>query len=125
MKKRKYKLEWYVLNGDFNQKKIVPFNIFQNGLVYESTCMLLDKYYAGQVSLADFTDQLDRTIKWQEWGRTEYEVTVNDLWGAKQKIDCWYQAHLNIDAIAAWIIEQNKHTHELDPEMAANSVKDE
>lgn len=110
-----YDFHFYALNYDFNRKKVYFFNVFNNIRVYESTVELCDDYWKGKYTLEEFTDELDHIIKWQEWSRREYEISVGDLFeenpGKYEKIDCWQQAHANIDLIVKQVIDEYKKKH--------------
>ena len=118
--------EYYVLNYDCNAKKIVPFNIFRNIHVQEWTEKAVRKYlrspknftyksFDGKEILhgfGAFVKELDGIIKWQEWSRRQYEVSVGDLFETDcnklEKWDCYGQAHMNIETISREIIRQYK-----------------
>ena len=118
--------EYYVLNYDCNAKKIVPFNIFRNILVQEWAEKAVRKYlrspknftyksFDGKEILHGFdalVREIDGIIKWQEWSRREYEVSVGDLFETDcnklEKWDCYRQAHMNIETISREIIRQYK-----------------
>ena len=91
--------EFYVLNYDFNKKKVVNYNIFNNIRVQEWTEKEVRKYlrapkkykhivqyenkFLGREEIAIYgfdalVEEIDRTIAWQERGRREYEVSVGD-----------------------------------------------
>lgn len=104
------KFEWYVLNENFNRNcEIVPYNIFNNIRVNESTNKLCAEYKSEDMSFDEFVKKLDRIIKWQEWGRCEYEIQVNSLFGDEdswKKIDCYQQAAPNMKIIAKYVLEE-------------------
>ena len=118
--------EYYVLNYDCNAKKIVPFNIFRNIHVQEWTEKAVRKYlrspknfiyksFDGKEILHGFdafVKELDGIIKWQEWSRREYEVSVGDAFEDDceklEKWDCYEQAHMNIEIITREVIRQYK-----------------
>ena len=118
--------EYYVLNYDCNLKKIVPFNIFRNIHVQECTEKAARKYlrspknftyksFDGQEILHGFdalVKELDGIIKWQEWSRRQYEVSVGDAFEDNyenlEKWDCYGQSHMNMEMIAHEVIRQYK-----------------
>ena len=118
--------EYFVLNYDCNAKKIVPFNIFRNILVQEWTEKAARKYlrspknftyksFDGQEILHGFdalVKELDGIIKWQEWSRRQYEVSVGDAFEDDceklEKWDCYGQAKPNMKMITYEIIRQYK-----------------
>ena len=119
--------EFYVLNYDFNKKKVVNYNIFNNIRVQEWTERAVKKYLRAPKKFSyttfgkdveaiygfdAFVRELDRTIAWQERGRREYEVSVGDAFEDDceklEKWDCYGQAHMNIEMIAREVIRQYK-----------------
>ena len=119
--------EFYVLNYDFNKKKVVNYNIFNNIRVQEWTERAVKKYLRAPKKFSytpfgkdvetiygfdAFVKELDRTIAWQERGRREYEISVGDLFETDcnklEKWDCYEQAHMNMEMIAHEVIRQYK-----------------
>ena len=124
--------EYYVLNYDCNAKKIVPFNIFRNIHVQEWTEKAVRKYlrspknftyksFDGKEILhgfGAFVKELDRIIKWQEWSRCGYEMGVCYKFETDCKniahMDCYEQAHMNMEMIAREVIWQYKQQKKKD-----------
>ena len=119
--------DFYVLNYDFNKKKVVNYNIFNNIRVQEWTERAVKKYLRAPKKFSyapfgkdvetiygfdAFVKELARTITWQERGRREYEISVGDLFETDcnklEKWDCYGQAHMNIERIAHEVIRQYK-----------------
>lgn len=118
--------EYYVLNYDINKNKVIPYNIFRNINVQEYTEREVRKYlrcpknyvykpFNGQEEIYGFdalVKEIDHIIKWQEWGRREYEVSVGDAFETDceklEKWDCYMQAKFNIEMITREIIRQYK-----------------
>ena len=125
--------EFYVLNYDFNKKKVVNYNIFNNIRVQEWTEKEVRKYlrapkkykhivqyenkFLGREEIAiygfdAFVKELDRTIAWQERGRRQYEVSVADAFESDvnklEKWDCYMQAKPNMEIIAREVIRAYK-----------------
>ena len=118
--------EYFVLNYDCNAKKIVPFNIFRNIFVQEWTEKAVRKYlrcpknftyksFDGKEILHGFdalVKELDGIIKWQEWSRRQYEISVGDAFETDinnyEKWDTYSQAKPNIEIIAHEVIRQYK-----------------
>ena len=118
--------EYYVLNYDTNKKKVIPYNIFRNINVQECTEREVRKYirspknytyksFDGKEEIYGFdalVRELDGIIQWQEWGRSEYEMSC----GYKFETDCnklqatdWYeQCKPNMKMIAREVIWQYK-----------------
>ena len=86
--------EFYVLNYDFNRKKVINYNIFNNITVQECTEKAIKKYLR---SPKNFTytpfgkdaetiygfdalcKRIEIIIMCEEWGRCEYEISVGDI----------------------------------------------
>lgn len=109
-KMKQLKFEWYVLNENFNRNhEITPYNIFNNVYVNEKANELCVKYKAQKMSFDNFVEELESAIRWQEWGRCEYEIMVRSLFGNEeqyQKIDCYQQAKPNMRIIAKYVLEE-------------------
>ena len=103
----KLKLEFYVLNYNFNAKNVEMFNIFENYIVYDEAIKLCKKRKRGTITWDEFVEEIDRAIKWQEWSRREYEISVGDAFETDldmfEKWDCYQQAHANIEIIATYV----------------------
>ena len=125
--------EFYVLNYDFNKKKVVNYNIFNNIRVQEWTEKEVRKYlrapkkykhivqygnkFLGREEIAIYgfdalVEEIDRTIAWQERGRCEYECSVGDAFETDinnyEKWDTYSQAKPNMVIIAHEVIRQYK-----------------
>lgn len=123
--------EFYVLNYDFNKKKVVNYNIFNNIRVQEHTEKAVRKYlrspknykhvvqhkndFLGREEIAVYgfdalVEDIDRTIAWGERGRREYEVSVGDAFETDceklEKWDCYGQAKPNMKMITYEVIRQ-------------------
>lgn len=103
------KFEFYVLNYNFNSKKVEMFNIFNNVHVYDRTLELCKKWYK-DMYFDKFVKELDNIIKYEEWGRREYEISVGDAFeediNKLEKWDCYKQAHANIETIAYSVLRK-------------------
>ena len=121
----KVQFEYYVLNDDFNKRKIEPFNIFRNIYVNSQTAKAVRKYlrapskFKFQRWTSDevyygfeaFVKELDSIIMCEEWSRCEYEIVVNGLFSDEdraQMIDCYAQCKPNMEMIAREVIYQYK-----------------
>ena len=125
--------EFYVLNYDFNKKKVVNYNIFNNIRVQEWTEKEVRKYLRApkkykhivqyenkilgreEIAIYGFdalVEEIDRTIKWGEWSKREYEISVGDAFETDinklEKWDTYSQAHPNAEIIAYTVIRQYK-----------------
>ena len=124
--------EYYVLNYDCNAKKIVPFNIFRNMHVQEWTEKAVRKYlrspknftyksFDGKEKIYGFdalVKEIDSIIKWREWSKREYEVSVGDVFETDceklEKWDCYRQAKPNMKMITREVIYQYKQQKKKD-----------
>ena len=127
------RFEFYVLNYDFNKKKVINFNIFNNILVQERAEKAVKKYLRNpkkfkyiiqyenkflereEISIYGFdalVKEINSIIHWQEWGRREYEISVGDAFTTDcnklEKWDCYQQAKPNIEIITREVIYQYK-----------------
>ena len=118
--------EYYVLNYDTNKKKVISYNIFRNINVQECTEREVKKYlhrpknyvyksFDGTEEICGFdalVKEIDQIIKWQEWSRCGYEMGVCYKFETDCKnimhMDCYGQAHMNIEMIAREVIRQYK-----------------
>ena len=104
------KLEFYVLNYDFNKKKVVNFNIFSNWLFEESALNDARKYRDGEIKdYEEYVNAIRKDLMWQEWSRRQYEISVGDAFETDiskfEKWDCYAQALPNIKIIARLAFE--------------------
>jgi hypothetical protein len=116
-----------VLNYNFNKRKVEMFNIFNNTNVQERTEKAVKKYLRSPKKFKyepfnknedvlygfdALVREIDSAIKWQEWSRREYEISVSDAFTTDcsklEKIDCYYQAHANVEMITREVIYQYK-----------------
>ena len=119
--------EFYVLNYDFNRRKVINYNIFNNIRVQEWTEKAVKKYMRNpkRFTYKSFNPneeiiygfdalvkEIDGIIRWQEWSRSEYECSVGYAFETDcsklEKIDCYYQAHANAEIIAHTVLRQYK-----------------
>ena len=119
--------EFYVLNYNFNRRKVEMFNIFNNILVQEHTEKAVRKYLRSPKNFVyksfhkdvepiygfdALVNEIDSIIRWQEWGRREYDVSVGDAFETDceklEKWDCYGQAAPNMKMIAHEVIRQYK-----------------
>ena len=118
--------EYYVLNYDINKNKVIPYNIFRNINVQECTEREIRKYlrspknytyksFDGKEEMYGFdalVKEIDHIIKWKEWSRREYEVSVGDAFETDceklEKWDCYGQAKPNMKMITYEVIRQYK-----------------
>ena len=119
--------EFYVLNYDSNRKKVINYNIFNNINVQECTEKTVKRYLRNPKNFTyvpynnidepiygfdALVKEIDNTIRWQEWSRREYEISVGDAFeddcNKLEKWDCYKQAHANMEMITREVIYQYK-----------------
>lgn len=129
------RFKFYVLNYDCNKKKVINYNIFNNILVQESTEKAIKKYLRSPKNFSytsynkdekviygfdALVKEIDRIIKWQEWSRREYEISVGDAFATDcsklEKWDCYKQSKPNIEMITREVIYQYKQQLKLGEE---------
>lgn len=107
----KLNLKWYVLLHNFNNDKIVHYNIFNNGNVWNER-IGLPKILKKYVSFEEFKEDLELIFKYSFQSKMEYEIYASGVSARSEtyKLDVWYQIEPNLDLIARYIIEKyNKH----------------
>lgn len=119
--------EFYVLNYNFNKRKVEMFNIFNNIHVQEWTEKAVKKYLRAPKKFKyqpfgkdiepiygfdALVREIDSIIHCEEWARREYEISVADAFETDcsklEKIDCYYQARANMEIITYEAIRQYK-----------------
>lgn len=118
---RELKLEFYVLNHDFNKDKIYNYNIFNNCWVYDHAIREAKRYLRNPakykprkdkdlVGYEAFVKELDSIVMYEEWGRCEYEIAVGSLFtedaNKLEKWDCYQQFHPNRYIVADYVLKQ-------------------
>lgn len=102
-------MKWYVLNYEFNKKKIELFNIFNSSKFNEGVEKLLKKY----TTFSNFVDELDSLAMYCFWCKAEYEILCGGLIskeGKLEKINVYTQLKNNIETLAKYVIlEYNKN----------------
>lgn len=103
MKIKNVNLSWKVLNHDFNNDKIINYDIFWKGSAEEIAKRIkrdkLDNYDKFKESMKTF-------FMHDFWCRSEYEIMVSGLHTRvePEKIDVWRQIEMNFDLILEYII---------------------
>ena len=119
--------EFYVLNYDCNRKKVIMFNIFQNSNVQEWTEKAVKKYVRAPKKFTyepfnknekvlygfdALVKEIDSAIKYEQKARRQYEISCGDAFETDcsklEKIDCYYQAHANVEMITREVLWQYK-----------------
>lgn len=98
-------LKWYVLNYDFNGKKVENFNIFRSVRFVEGVQVLLEHY----ITFEDFVEKLESELRYTFWSKREYEISVSDAFETDlnkyEKIDVYSQVKPNVRILAKYIID--------------------
>ena len=98
-------LKWYVLNYDFNRKKVENFNIFRSCRFVDGVKELLDNY----ITFEDFVEKLEKQLQYAFWSQREYEISVSDAFvtdlNKYEKIDVYSQVKPNVRILAKYIID--------------------
>ena len=101
-------LQWYVLQYNFNKKKVEYYNIFNHTYIYDSIEMLLKNFTSYDI----FVEQLDKLFRYCFWAKRECEISVGDAFETDiyklEKIDIYSQLKPNLELIAKYIIHENE-----------------
>ena len=104
------KLEYYVLNYDFNKKEVVPFNIFGNYYVNQKAVELATEYLTCKLPYDEMKEEFRRAMQYELWGRRQYEISVGDAFeddcSKLEKWDCYAQALPNLELIVRYIVKE-------------------
>lgn len=103
MKTKNVKLEWYVLKWDFNQKKVVNYNILE-WILEDLAREVRSKRVYNKSILREY---LKTQFMYYYWSKTECEFYVSDLHGDDyKKIDIWRQIEPNLNRIVEYVNTQ-------------------
>ena len=110
--------EFYVvcqkMNRPVDGNYVERFNIFDNWLVSEDVFKLCKKHLRNKKKFTfdELQEEIKRTIRWQEWGRYEYECSAGPAFpkdlNELTKIDCYWQAEPNMKVITEMCIARTK-----------------
>ena len=125
--------EFFVLNYDFNKKKVINYNIFNNIRVQEWTEKAVRKYLRApkkykhiiqyenkflnreEIAIYGFdalVKDIEGFIKNRQWARREYEISVSDAFTTDinkfEKWDVYDQCKPNMEIITHTVIRQYK-----------------
>ena len=100
------KLEWYVLQHDFNSNQIIMYNILSGGW-YDSIKEARKKKQFN--NRETFKEWLRKQFMYYYWGKTEREILASGLFVRDNekdifKIDAWFQIEPNLDNICDYLI---------------------
>lgn len=104
---KEIKLEWNVLNYDFNKKEIVQKNIFYESFILD----LKNKIEIGEIkNYSQLASFIDSWAKYRYWSKAEYEILVGNIFEENtnnfKKIDIYYQIKLNFYNIVDYVNEK-------------------
>lgn len=98
-------MEWNVLRYDFNERKIVNFNIFDSVRFSEYVEEMRNQIWD---SVDKFIEILNNNLMYCFWSKSEYEIMVGGLFETDcskfEKIDIYDQVKPNIVQLARYIL---------------------
>ena len=101
-------LEWYVYLEDFNNKKIIKYNIFN----HYGFCQDLKDIIKKIKNKDKFSEKIKRSTMYYFWSKCEYEILITTWIGRKdfkdEKVDVYDQLQLNWDAFINYIWDNKK-----------------
>lgn len=101
-------LEWYVLSYDFNNDRIVPYNIFYSSFIENLHKEVIKKKVTNYKELKEY---ISHWSKYHYWSKAEYEIIVSGLHSkedSEEKLDVDYQVQMNLDRITEYVNEKCK-----------------
>lgn len=105
MKLKSVKLEWNVLYSDFNSKKIMKYNIFNEKIKENIYKEIKNKKIKSYDELKQYVENWAR---YHYWSKVECELAMGNLFGKYpddfEKIDMFKQIEINLDRIIEYII---------------------
>lgn len=100
-------LQWYVLNYDFNKRKIEYYNIFNHSYFIKCIQDLLDNF----TTMENFIVELDKKLMYCFWSKREFEISIGDAFETDinqyVKFDVYSQIKPNITILAKYILDNN------------------
>lgn len=105
MKYKSVKLEWNVLYYDFNNKKVKPYNIFNDNIKER----IYKDIKAKKInSYKELKQVIDGWAHYRFWSKTECEMAIGGLFVTYpddfEKVDMYKQIEINLDRIVEYII---------------------
>lgn len=102
-------LEWYVYLEDFNNKKIIKYNIFN----HYGFCQDLKDIIKKTKNKDKFSEKIKRSAMYYFWSKCEYEILITTWFERKdfknEKIDVYDQLQLNWNAFIDYIWKNKKY----------------
>jgi len=106
-------MEWYVLNYDFNNKKVVSHNIFNNISFIRHLSQYIDEYEKGILSYKELKESIRSSLRGAFWSRREYELSIGDAFETDldkyEKIDVYRQVLPNLDLLVKYILDNKEY----------------
>ena len=99
-------LEWNVLNYDWNEKKIVNYDVIKQDLIDD----IVKAYRKKEIT--KYNELKECIRKWAFYhyrSRCEYEIAVGDLMAKEEdleKIDIYRQIEMNLDRLTEYIARE-------------------
>lgn len=101
-------MEWYVLNYNFNLKKIEPINIFNYGNFLKDIKEIYKEYIERKEDIEFFENKINSELLYYFWSKREYEISVGDLFEKNlekyEKIDVYYQVKMNFKTFIEYLL---------------------
>ena len=101
-------LEWNVWVGDFNSRKIEPYNILNHAGIREDFRKAYEKYGRGKKpDKGMFLEEVRSTLMYYLWSKCEWEIILQH-WPSREgedgkKIDAYEQIRMNWDRFCEYI----------------------
>lgn len=93
-------MEWYILVYSYKEKKVIPYNIFENSLFVSCLKILLRRFEVGEFGIEDFRKKFRDFVK--EFFEREYEFSAGHS-GNFREIDAWAQLEPNLEVLLNYI----------------------
>ena len=123
--------EFYVLNYDFNKKKVINYNVFNNIRVQERTEKEIRKYLRSPKNYkydSFFKDEqpiygfdglckrFEQILRCEEWSRCEYEIAVGGIFITELSdiIRAVEREEITVDEVYEEIQKKNKRNSKLE-----------
>ena len=108
------KLEFYVLNYDFNKKELYNMNIFNNCKFIEGIKEAVNKYTSlSAYNYNSFKEDIQKELQYAFWCKREYELFIGDAFETNldnyEKVDVYSQVLPNLDLLCNYILDNMKY----------------
>lgn len=106
MDKSVEKLEWYVMQYDFNSGKIIMYNVLSGWYDMIKDARKKKKFNNKE----SFKNWIERQLMYYYWSKSEREILVSGLFAKEEpeKLDAWFQLEPNLDNICDYLIGKMK-----------------